>query len=200
MSIQTHYQSDTFADNGNGASMAAKGSRHQVTTYFGTGVTFDSGTLTLMVSPDGGTTWVSTGVTVTSATASTKVAATAEVYGNLFRWTLTGSTTPTLIIATKLEQISYEPIPSISFVTNGSSDSFRMTHDKAALAFTAIGTWDSGSLTLQASPDGGTTWFKVGAAVTANSYNARPDNSDLLYKFVMASVVTACAVRVDFMS
>jgi hypothetical protein len=190
MATPQTYQSDTFAANGNGATMSPKGTKHQVTVYFGTGVTFGSGTLTLMVSPDGGTTWISTGNTITSATASTKVAATFTVNGTMFRWTLTGSTTPTLAIATKLEQQHYREVRTIAFAADGSSDTFTMQYDESNIGFTAMGTWGSGSLTLQCSPDGGTTWFKVGTAVTANGYQRVTDLSDTMFKFVLSGSTT----------
>jgi hypothetical protein len=199
MSIPSLYNADAeFSANGSGASMAPNGTRHSVTIYFGAGVTFGSGTLTLMTSPDGGTTWVSTGITITSATASSRYGTTYEVAGSLFRWTLTGSTTPTINIATKFEQIHYHSVQTITFADNGTSTPFMLDHDESTFAFTAYGTWDSGSLTIETSPDGGTTWFKEGAAVTANSYNTRTGVTDRLFRFVMASVADACDVQVNF--
>ena len=195
-SIQT-YQSDTFAANGNGATMTRQGTKHKCTVYFGTGVTFGSGTLTLMVSTDGGTTWVSTGNTITSATASTKVAATFVVNGNMFRWTLTGSTTPTLIIATKLEQQHSHAVKEVTFAADGSSETFVMQYDESNIGIVATGTWGSGSLTLQVTPDNGTTWFKVGTAFTANGYQRITDLSDLMFKFVLAGSTTP-ALSVKF--
>lgn len=188
------YQADTFAADGNGTTLALYGSKNEITVYFGAGVTFGSGTLTLMVSPDGGTTWVSTGTTYTSATASTKHATVLTVFGTHVRWALTGSTTPTLNVAMKAEQVSANDAIDTTITANGSSSTFMLPRDVATAALILTGTFDSASVTLQASPDGGTTWFKVTGALTANGYTALSAQTDLMFKFVTASIATLAAL------
>lgn len=196
MSSPRVYQATTFAANANGATLALLGTKSEITVYFGAGVVFGAGTLTLQVSPDGGTTWVSTGNTYTSATADTKIPAVITVYGTHVRWALTGATAPTINVAMKAEQKSYNSDLAFTITANGSTAAFTIPRDEAALAFTIHGTFDSASVTLQASPDGGTTWFKYGGAVTAASYNAVSAVTDMMFRFTTTGIVTAAALTV----
>lgn len=195
MATNTQYQAFTaLAANGSTAAMTFQASKHEVTTYFGAGVTFGSGTLTLEVSNDGGTTWVSSGVTWTSATANKKATVT-TVYGTAIRYTLSGATNPTLNVAAKVERLAYNFPKHFEFTADGDSASFVIPVDQADMAFFVTGTWGSGTMTLNASPNGGVTWFAYDSA-TANAYKVQSGMTDLLFKFTLSGS-TNPALRVD---
>lgn len=174
MQPQSFTQLAAFAANGSSASFAASGQVNVVSFYFGAGVTFGSGTLTLETSPDGGTTWVSTGVTITTATANS-FRQSSLVFGQLFRVTLSGATSPTLNVGVRVTQVRYGNVDAFTFTANGTSLPFLLVGDSEYLlapndydvALQAFGTFGSGTVALETSPDGGTTWYRV-ATLTAN--------------------------------
>lgn len=201
MSIPYTYTAFTaLSDNGNTAAVDLKGSVNDITVYFGAGVTFGSGTLTGMISYDGGTTYVACAdaIAITSATANT-VKATYRVYGQgKFRFTLSGSTTPTINVAVKCEQVEYSLPTRIAFAANGSSDAFMC--DGTKLLWTAQGTWSSGTLVLESSPDGGTTWYKVAAGITANGVQLASSLTDTMYRLTLSGATTPVLVAHAFPS
>lgn len=199
------YQSfATLAANGSTATFALPGNVNAVSSYFGTGVTFGSGTLTLEVSPDGGTTWISTGVTITTGTANT-FRQTNIVFGSLFRWTLSGATSPSLDLRVRSAQVRYGVVDAFTFTANGSTAPFvvynapeyLLAPNGFDLNLTASGTWGSGTLALEASPDGGTTWFRY-TTLTANGYSTvNTGISDVLFRLTLSGATSpALAVRV----
>lgn len=180
MSVSDSFTSfTTLSADGNTATFPLyKGGVSEVTVYHGTGVTFGSGTLKLQVSPDAGTTWLDVpSASWTSATANMIKSVFSPVYGVLGRFNLAGSTSPTLNIAVRVGQVRWAQVDQFSFTANGSSAPFLLpgTTNEATLGcpnsdfgYMAYGTWGSGTLTLQMSPDGGTTWYAYVAGQTAN--------------------------------
>ena len=166
-----------YSANASSANIVCNGQVNVVSFYFGAGVTFGSGTLTLETSPDGGTTWVSTGVTITSATANS-FRQSNLVFGSLLRLTLSGATSPTINVAVRVTQVRYGNVDAFSFTANGTSLPFVLLGGAEYLfapnnfdvALQAIGTFGSGTVALEASPDGGTTWYRV-STLTANGMN-----------------------------
>lgn len=201
-----------YSANASSANMPTNGSQvNIISAYFGTGVTFGSGTLTLESSPDNGTTWVSTGVTITTATAST-FRQSNLVFGSLFRWTLTGATSPVLNLSSKLVQVRYGNVDSFTLAATGaafatSSNSLPFVALGAAeyllapssydFNMQAVGTWAGVTLALQSSPDGGVTWFNE-TTLTANGYvTVATGLTGVLYRLaVYGGTAPALTVRV----
>jgi len=163
------------------------GSAFDIDLYFGTGVTFGAGTLKLQFSPDG-TAWVDcvNGGGITSGTADTWKA-TYRVYGQgKYRWTLTGSTTPTLSVRWAVRQVRYDLVELMQLTANGSTLAFNVNDDNGEFGWSAQGTWGSGTLNLEVSPNGGVTWFKVGSALTADGVKHITANPHCLFRFTLA--------------
>ena len=183
--------SASLAANGSTAALVLPSSGlNLVEVYLGTGATFGSGTITVQSTVDGGTTWVTSPIgtaTFTSGTANSFVNR-FLVYGPQVRFTLAGATSPVLDIRAKAVEVreprgiaaSAPNSPSIgapvtfSFTANATSATIMVPsyreHETSDIAIAASGTFGSGTLTLQTSPDGGTTWFAIGTAVTAAGY------------------------------
>jgi hypothetical protein len=181
----------TLSANGSTTSMTLPSAGlNLLEVYLGTGATFGSGTVTVQSSPDGGTTWVTSPIgtaTFTSGSANTLVNR-FFVYGPVVRFTLAGATSPSLDIRAIAKEVreprgasaSAPNSPSIgapvtfAFTANATSATIMVpSYDQSLVtdvAVAASGTFGSGTLTLQTSPDGGTTWFAVGTAVTAAGY------------------------------
>lgn len=184
-------QHTVLAANGNTASMTLKGLENEITVYLGAGATFGSGTITPQVSYDGGTTWHAVpGVTYTSGTANTMLGK-FTVYAPLVRFALTGATSPTLNIEAKAELVRHGNIRSFSFAANGSSDVFQIRDSAlaSAVAWAAQGTWGSGTLALQVSPDGGTTWRNVDT-LTANGAKHAANVTDVLARLTLSGATS----------
>lgn len=179
----------TISANGNSETVTLPGKFSKVSLFFGAGVTFGSGTVKAQVSPDGGTTWIDSpnGGSITSATANAKKAD-YDIFGPQMRWNLAGATGPTLNLATRAKEVAdgVEIAPT-ALTANGSTAAFTLPrgHDTGTFAWTAWGTWGSGTLALQASPDGGTTWYLVDSA-TANAFKHITTNEDTLYRFTLS--------------
>lgn len=139
----------------------------EATVYLGT-ATFGSGTLVLQTSFDNGTTWHAiSGASWTSGTANAQLAKFTAV-GTRFRFSVSGSTNPNLVLTLKLERVRTVDIKSFSFTADGSSSSFMLPMDLTLLAWVGQGTFSSGTARIQGSPDGGTTWFQLDSMTSAS--------------------------------
>ena len=207
MLVKNYVVPTPFAANGSSASFAAGGSAvNVVSLYFGTGVTFGSGTLTLEVSPDNGTTWVSTGNTWTTATAST-FRASVLVFGTLFRLTLSGATSPVLAPVVKLSAVRYGNVdsfvmtanttftgttanaPSVAFLLRGGAE-YLFAPANFDLCLQATGTFGSGTVNLQGSPDGGVTWFSYGTLTANGQLVVNAGVTDVLFRVILTGATS----------
>jgi hypothetical protein len=183
------FSASTLAANGSTAAMVLPSTGlNVVEVYLGAGATFGSGTITIQMTTDGGTTWVTSPLgtaTFNSGTANTFVGR-FLVYGPQVRFTLAGATSPSLDIRAVAKEVR-EPraiaasspnggsigAPAVwSFSANATTPIFTVPSNEQSLVtdmlVVASGTWGSGTLTLQTSPDGGATWFNAAAGITAN--------------------------------
>ena len=73
---------------------------------------------------------------------------------------------------------------------NANGSSFDWPGGAKAATFVGYGTWDTSTLTLEMSPDGGTTWIPVtGMSLTANGHlDIPPLGSGVQVRAVLASV------------
>jgi len=183
--------SASLAANGSTAALVLPSSGlNLVEVYLGTGATFGSGTITVQSLLPDGSTWATSPLgtaTFTSGTANSFVNR-FLVYGPQVRFTLAGATSPSLDIRAVAKEVreprattaSAPNSPSIgapaifSFTANATSatilDPMTEQHLVTDVAVAASGTFGSGTLTLQTSPDGGTTWFAIGTAITAAGF------------------------------
>jgi hypothetical protein len=190
----------TLTDNGSTETVTLTGSVNDVCVMFGTGVTFDSGTLTGEVSYDGGTTWMDcvNAIAITSATAGTHQG-TYRVYGEcLFRLTLAGSTSPSLDVAVQVARAE-RVIPHVYTLTaDGSTPTFMA--DGAGLHVSAglFGDFGSGSVYFEFSPDGGTTWYKESGAITANTSGLHEISNHALFRFTLSGATDPSLTIVAF--
>ena len=194
--VPSYYAFSTLAANGSTTTVTLPWLETEVTVYFGTGVTFGSGTITPQVSYDGGTTWTSHPIfSVTSGTANTQ-SGKFTIHGPLLRFTLTGATSPSIDLRVSVEGVRAPGTFSATFAANGSSSTFQIpdaasmvanatyvSHDQV-LPWTAFGTFGGGTIALQVSPDGGTTWFNVDTT-TANAYKVIKPITALLGRFTL---------------
>jgi len=161
MGLNLYTSFANLAANGNTSSVPTAGEFNSVGAFLGTGVTFGSGTLKAQVSFDGGTTWLDVpSASFTSGTANTK-RADYTVIGPLMRWNLAGATTPSLDLRQVAREVRRGVQRTFTFTANGSSVQFPIGTTGLDVGFAAWGTWGSGTLAFQVSPDGGTTWFNV---------------------------------------
>lgn len=187
---------NTFAEltaSGNTAAVELSGDVNKVSLYLDDAETWGSGTLKMQSSFDGGTTWVDVaGASWTSGDGLVSVDDLA--FGRFIRFNLAGATSPSLTITVKAVAVaSYVEV--FSLTANGSTD-VAITKPGAVAVF-AKGTWDSGSLTLDHSPDG-TLFVDAGiAAVTANGGGSFTNTAkDSLLNLVLASVASAAVLDV----
>lgn len=201
-----------FAADANSAAIAlSPAACHEVTIYHGAGVTFGSGTLKLQTSPDGGTTWVDvSGATWTTAVANRIKQVFSPVYGTQLRVALTGSTSPVLNVSVRVARLKFGVVTpvlpitadiagTVPFTVQPTPNSTILGAPLQDFAVFAWGTWGSGTLTLQSSPDGGTTWFDAAAGITANALTLWSGALmvDTLYRFkVTGSTAPALSVIV----
>lgn len=189
----------TLSGNGSTSAVAVDSMMNEITLYNGATQTWGSGTITLEASIDG-TTWVSTGKTWTAGTANTQLDR-VTAFGQRFRLTLSGSTTPTLNFSMKVEEMRKPRFNVFSFTANANTDPFNVSDEFWSLFTTtevnkakvvpwlAVGTWGSGTMSLQVSPDSGTTWFTVDTA-TANAYKATAEVTDVLCRFSLTGATS----------
>jgi|TARA_Y100000034_G_scaffold132026_1_gene194060 hypothetical protein len=79
---------------------------------------------------------------------------------------------------------------------NADSSSFEWPGGAKAATFVGYGTWDTSTLKLQMSPDGGTTWIDVtGVSLTADGHKDIPPlGSGVLVRANLASVDASTSV------
>ena len=181
MGLNLYTSFANLAANGNTSSVPTAGEFNSVGAFLGTGVTFGSGTLKAQVSFDGGTTYLDVpSASFTSGTAAAKKAD-YTVIGPKMRFNLAGSTSPTLKLRTLARQVRKAAILSASFTADGTF-TFVIPNQGITIAWAAWGTWGSGTLAFELSPDGGTTWFSIASSLTANGIKhiASTDNKETL--------------------
>jgi len=186
-------QTNSFAEltaNGQSASYELPGDVCNVDVYLDDAETWGAGTLVLQSSPDGGTTWVN--VPSASWTTGDGVLGSYTVYGRDVRLSLSGATSPSLTVTIKAEPVASQVQHLGPLTDNGNTD--LILPRAGAVTVFAVGTWDSGSLTLSLSPDG-TNYYDSGmTALTADggSYFANATDESIL-RLVLASVAAASA-------
>jgi hypothetical protein len=186
---------NTFANlaaDGSTADLALPGDVNRVKVYFADGADDGTGTITMYQSFDGGTTYVAVASAVW--TSGDGYMGTFDVYGRILKFAIASSTTPDVDITVEVDAIasSYE---EYDFLDDG-TQTFAVPR-KGDFAVFASGTWDSGSLTIDETPDN-TLYVDTGyTAVTADG-GAVVSNTSLNDKFrlVLASVSSACALKV----
>lgn len=202
----------TLSADGNSAAISlGNATEAEVTIYMGSAATWGSGTAILQQSFDGGTTYFTVpNASWTSGTASTQLARLTLIGGGQFRVNLSGSTSPSLSFNIKVEQVNSQPVRQVSFTADGNSSTFQFNPkssfpvttksvDDDILVWAAQGTWGSGTMTLMVSPDGGTTWYKQAAGLTANGIKYANGVSDNLFRFNLAGA-TNPALTVYFVA
>lgn len=191
----TAYAAQTISADGNTTAVTLPGLYNRVTVNLGTTATFGSGTVKVQASPDAGTTWVDvTSASFSSATAATKKAD-YNVYGTKVRLNVAGSTNPTLDLQVRAKLVNRCARKRFTFTADATGTQFQLPTENTLLGWIAWGTWGSGTLHLQASPDNGTTWVDVNTA-TANAYKAITDNEDTVFRFKLTGS-TSPALTVD---
>lgn len=182
--------------NGQTSSIVSNALDTEVTVYLGANATWGAGTLIIQESFDGGTTWVSHPSASWTAGAANTQLGKVTLDAPLWRFSLSGATSPSLLIAYKQEVNRFANSVGFSLTANGSTPTFTVpelanavgstsfdTPDNA-MPWVAFGTWGSGTLALQVSPDGGTTWFNVDTA-TANIKKLTKPVTDTLFRFTL---------------
>ena len=194
----------TLSANGQSAAVAlGLATEAEVTVYSGATQTWGGGTAVLQQSFDGGTTWFNVpNASWTSGAANTVLGRVPVIGGGLVRISLSGATTPTLNFAIKVEQVNNRPILNFTLTANGSTPVFSLPDGISVLpvttktvadnvvAWAAQGTWGGGTLALQVSPDGGTTWFNQQAGLTANGVQYSAGASDMLGRFTLTGATS----------
>jgi hypothetical protein len=189
----------TLSANGSTAAVNLVNSTEtEVTIYSGATQTWGSGTVILQQSFDAGTTWHTVpNASWTSGAANTLLGRVTVLGGGTVRLTLSGSTTPTLNFAVKAEQVKARPMYQYTLLANGSTPVFPINDDTANIwvankttpdglvGWGAQGTWGSGTLALQVSPDG-STWYNQQAGITANGVQYATGVTDLLGRFTLS--------------
>jgi hypothetical protein len=156
----------TLAADGSTAALVLGGPVNTVNVFLKEGASDGGGTLIMQVSFDGGTTW--TTVPSASWTSGDGILGQYTVYGQHIRFTLSGATSPTnFVIQVSAVALSPESQSSGNFVADGTT-LFLFGRAPAAGALYGDGTWGSGTLKLEFSTDGGTTWYDTGASLTAD--------------------------------
>lgn len=183
----------------------------EATVYLGAAATWGGGTLILQQSFDGGTTYFTVpNFSKTSGAASTLLGRVPVIGGGKLRASLSGATGPSLGVNIKVEAIAADPaLKQFKLTANGSTSAFvykpaaaypvtTQVEGDNLLVWSAQGTWGSGTVVLEVSPDGGTTWFKQQAGISANGVQYSNGVSDTLCRFTLSGatnpVLTISAV------
>lgn len=191
---------DNLAANGVTAAIALDlANVAEVAVYVGTAATWGSGTAILEQSFDGGTTWFTVpNASWTAGVANQYLGRASLIGGGKVRISLSGATSPSLDFAVKVEQVQARNVVSYTFAANGSSAAFpigegipsypvtTVTTPAGIVTWAAQGTWGAGTLVLQVSPDGGTTWYNQQAGITANGIQYAAGVTDLLGRFTLS--------------
>jgi hypothetical protein len=146
--------------------------------------TFGGGTLTLQLSPDFGQTWLDVpGASWTSGSANA-YRGTVKLYASgRIRFNLAGATSPNVQVSARARPITGIPyqIDVVPITGNGPGQPFMLENRNDFFGWAAFGTFGGGTLALQASPNGGTSWFNVDTA-GANALRHILVNVDTLYR------------------
>lgn len=160
--------------NGNTVAFELPGAANDVSVFLMEGAAYGAGTLHMESSFDGGTTWVD--VPTASWTSGDGHLGTYAVHGSDIRFNLAGATAPSdMTVQVSATARNQWTVNAGTITANGSVDVLLGRKPAAATLF-AVGTWGTGTLKLQFSVDGGTTWYD-GASLTANG-GGEFDNSD----------------------
>lgn len=187
---------NTFAEltaDGQSAAYECPGDVNDIDVYLDDGETWGSGTLIVQSSPDGGTTWIA--VASASWTSGDGYLGTVRAYGKDIRLSVSGSTTPSLTVTVRATPVASSVKKVATLTANGNTDFY--INRKGAFALFALGTWDSGSLTLSITPDN-TLYVDSGlTALTADGGEAYANTpGDTQLRLVLASVATASDIDV----
>jgi hypothetical protein len=179
--------------NGQSAAYEMPGDVCDVDVYLDDAETWGGGTLIVQSSPDGGTTWIS--VASASWTVGDGYLGTVRAYGRDIRLSLSGATSPSLTVTVRATPVASVVRKVATLTANGNTD-FALSR-AGGFALFALGTWDSGSLTLSLTPDNLTYYDSGLTALTADggqAYANTPNDTQL--RLVLASVVTASDIDV----
>jgi hypothetical protein len=192
----------TLAASGSSANIALDSLESEVSVYMGAAATWGGGTAILQESYDAGVTWLSHPTfTFTAGVASTFLGK-AIVHAPLVRVTLSGATSPSLQFNVKVATVRYPTLFATTFAANGSSANFLLPTSASVAGSTvtvngdqevswlAQGTWGSGTLVLQTSPDAGVTWFNVDAGITANTKKLSKPITDSLCRLTLTGATS----------
>jgi hypothetical protein len=211
-SILTGTYAAIVADVDGAAIDLSPGVINEVSLYVGANATWGSGTLKLQVSPDGGTTWLDLPATSswTSGTLNKKLGVVNVVHGTQIRLVMTGSTTPSLNIMYRIARVRFGQTLTFAMSVDGSTAAFTLPgtlntvtgsgNPNPDFGWTAYGTWNGATVTLQGSPDGGTSWFNVSstAVATANAHKVESGVAlvDSLFRFTLSDDGASTALTV----
>jgi len=187
---------NTFAEltaDGQSAAFECPGDVNDIDVYLDDAETWGSGTLIVQSSPDGGTTWIA--VASASWTSGDGYLGSVRAYGKDIRLSLSGSTSPSLTVTVRATPVASVVRKVATLTANGNTDI--ALNRAGAFALFALGTWDSGSLTLSITPDN-TLYVDSGlTALTADGGEAYANvPGDTQLRLVLASVVTASDIDV----
>lgn len=146
-------------------------SKNRITIHAGATVNDGGGTLILQMSPDGGTTWVAVPSASWTSETANQLVAHVTAYGNDVRLDLSGATSPDLDLDIQAYAIQDNKVilAHDAETTNTNSVEFNVPEWVTELSMVGWGTWGSGTMKLQYTIDGGTTWKDVASgALTAN--------------------------------
>lgn len=189
MSYLTTNLFDELTADGNTAALALAREANTVDVYLQEGANDGAGTLKMQSSHDSGTTWVD--VPSASWTTGDGLLGQYTAFGSQIRFNLNGSTTPSGMIV----QVSAKGVSPINVfeqkVTANGTWEFNLPAKPDTVAFRAAGTWDSASAKIEHSPDGGTTWYDINTAITADGGNDATNTANsTLFRLNVTSIVT----------
>lgn len=196
MSIRSTNLFAALAADGNTASFTCPGDANTVRVYLQDGATFGSGTLTMQGSIDG-TNWYTE--STFSVTAGDGYLGEATIAGRYVRFNLAGSTSPGTFVL-QIDVVAKSNVDKFevdSITDNTVLHEFVMGHKPTVMSVltkSPTTDYDSGSIKVQQSADGGTTWYDVTAALTADGAKeglAIGDSS--LFRLEIVSVAGASA-------
>jgi hypothetical protein len=178
---------------GQSAAFECPGDVNDIDVYLDDAETWGSGTLIVQSSPDGGTTWIA--VASASWTSGDGYLGSVRAYGRDIRLSLSGSTTPSLTVTVRATPVASVVRKVATLTANGNTD-FALNR-AGGFALFALGTWDSGSLTLSVTPDNSSYYDSGLTALTADGGQAYANTpGDTQCRLVLASVVTASDIDV----
>lgn len=194
--INTKYA--TLAANGQTAVEVLPQGEYEAEVYVQASPTWGAGTLKLQGSPDGGTTWIDFPATSSWTTGGNKLTNTTPIRIpagiDRLRFDLAGATGPSItpqLVVRKADsnvvlgaQPSREPV-KFTFTADGTGASFYLNDAPEMVGLVGWGTWGAGTITLQTSPDAGTTWYALDT-LTANGIKRVTGLRDNLFRLVLS--------------